>query len=145
MGAGPVVRDRARARRAGVEAGDFITHLDGEAVLGLTLSQAVDKMRGKVGTDIQDAKCSWLVVQALDRATAAQRAVIEANYGKDDAACIAKIKQVYAELKLEDVFHAYEDRAYAETCAAIDAACDGGSMPRAVFNMVLSKIYKRKA
>ena len=45
--------DDTPAYRAGVEAGDFVTHLDGEAVQGLTLSQAVDKMRGKVGTDIK--------------------------------------------------------------------------------------------
>ena len=45
--------DDTPAFRAGVEAGDFVTHLDGEAVQGLTLSQAVDKMRGKVGTDIK--------------------------------------------------------------------------------------------
>ena len=45
--------DDTPAFRAGVEAGDFITHLDGDAVQGLTLSQAVDKMRGKVGTDIK--------------------------------------------------------------------------------------------
>ena len=32
---------------------------------------------GKIGTDIEDNKCSWLVVQALERATPAQRAVIE--------------------------------------------------------------------
>ena len=32
---------------------------------------------GKVGTDIQDNKCSWLVVQALQRAGGEQRAVIE--------------------------------------------------------------------
>jgi hypothetical protein len=32
---------------------------------------------GKIGTDIQDNKCSWLVVQALERASEAQRAVIE--------------------------------------------------------------------
>ncbi|NQV47054.1 MAG: PDZ domain-containing protein, partial [Rhodospirillaceae bacterium] len=44
--------DDTPAFRAGIEAGDFVTHLDGEAVLGLTLSQAVEKMRGKVGTDI---------------------------------------------------------------------------------------------
>ena len=61
------------------------------------------------------------------------------------ACLIAAFGPIYAELKLEDVYHAYEDRAYAETCAAIDAVCDDGSMPRAVFNMVLSKIYKRKA
>ena len=45
--------DDTPAYRAGVEAGDFVTHLDGQAVQGLTLSQAVDKMRGKVGTKIK--------------------------------------------------------------------------------------------
>jgi len=40
------------AARAGLEAGDFITHLDGETVQGLSLSDAVDKMRGRVGSDI---------------------------------------------------------------------------------------------
>ncbi|MEK9752978.1 MAG: S41 family peptidase, partial [Rhodospirillaceae bacterium] len=45
--------DDTPAYRSGVEAGDFITHLDGKSVQGLTLSQAVDRMRGKVGTDIK--------------------------------------------------------------------------------------------
>ncbi len=44
--------DDTPAFRAGIEPGDLITHLDGKAVQGLTLSQAVEKMRGKVGTDI---------------------------------------------------------------------------------------------
>ncbi len=44
--------DDTPAFRAGVEPGDLITHLDGKAVQGLTLSEAVEKMRGKVGTDI---------------------------------------------------------------------------------------------
>ncbi len=44
--------DDTPAHRAGILAGDFITHIDGEAVLGLTLNQAVAKMRGKVDTDI---------------------------------------------------------------------------------------------
>ena len=37
---------------AGMEAGDFITHVDGESVLGLTLDEAVDLMRGPVGSEI---------------------------------------------------------------------------------------------
>lgn len=45
--------DETPAARAGIEAGDYITHLDGEAVLGLTLSEAVERMRGRVGTDIK--------------------------------------------------------------------------------------------
>jgi carboxyl-terminal processing protease len=44
--------DDTPAAKAGVKAGDLITHLDGEQVLGLTLSEAVDRMRGLVGTEI---------------------------------------------------------------------------------------------
>ncbi|MCL5777004.1 S41 family peptidase [Limibaculum sp. FT325] len=44
--------DDTPAARAGIESGDFITHIDGESVLGLTLSDAVDKMRGPVGSEI---------------------------------------------------------------------------------------------
>jgi carboxyl-terminal processing protease len=44
--------DDTPAFRAGIEPGDYISHLDGEPVLGLTLSDAVDLMRGKVDTEI---------------------------------------------------------------------------------------------
>ncbi|KKL55193.1 hypothetical protein LCGC14_2257850, partial [marine sediment metagenome] len=44
------VLDREDA--AGVEAGDFITHVDGESLLGLTLDEAVELMRGPVGSEI---------------------------------------------------------------------------------------------
>lgn len=45
--------DDTPAFRAGIKAGDYITHIDEEAVLGMNLSDAVDRMRGKVGTDIE--------------------------------------------------------------------------------------------
>jgi carboxyl-terminal processing protease len=44
--------DDTPAFRAGIQAGDLITHLDGEPVLGLTLNDAVERMRGAVGTTI---------------------------------------------------------------------------------------------
>ena len=44
--------DDTPADEAGMEAGDFITHVDGESVLGLTLDQAVEMMRGPVGSEI---------------------------------------------------------------------------------------------
>ena len=44
--------DDTPAYRAGIQAGDLITHLDGEQVFGMTLAEAVDRMRGPVGTDI---------------------------------------------------------------------------------------------
>ena len=44
--------DDTPAFRAGIQAGDLVTHVDGEQVMGLTLSEAVDRMRGPVGADI---------------------------------------------------------------------------------------------
>ncbi len=45
--------DDTPAFRAGLKAGDLITHLDGENVQGLSLSQAVEQMRGPVNSDIK--------------------------------------------------------------------------------------------
>ena len=45
--------DDTPASRAGIKAGDMITHLDDEPVLGMTLSEAVSIMRGKVGSKIK--------------------------------------------------------------------------------------------
>ena len=44
--------DDTPAQRAGIEAGDLVTHLDDESVLGLTLEQAVERMRGPANSAI---------------------------------------------------------------------------------------------
>ena len=44
--------DGTPADEAGLESGDFITHVDGESLLGLSLDEAVDIMRGPVGSEI---------------------------------------------------------------------------------------------
>ena len=44
--------DDTPAQKAGVESGDFITHLDGQSVVGLSIREAVDIMRGEVGKPI---------------------------------------------------------------------------------------------
>ncbi len=53
--------DGTPASEAGIQSGDFITHVDGEAILGLTLSEAVDIMRGPVGSEV-----SLTIVRNLD-------------------------------------------------------------------------------
>ncbi|WP_439141454.1 S41 family peptidase [Planktotalea sp.] len=44
--------DGTPADEAGIEAGDFITHVDGESILGFALDEAVELMRGPVGSEI---------------------------------------------------------------------------------------------
>lgn len=44
--------DDTPASRAGIQAGDFLTEIDGESILGLTLTEAVRQMRGKPGEAI---------------------------------------------------------------------------------------------
>jgi len=44
--------DDTPAYRAGLQSGDLITHIDKDAVQGMTLSEAVEKMRGRVNSDI---------------------------------------------------------------------------------------------
>lgn len=44
--------DDTPAFKAGIKAGDYISHINGEAVMGMSLSDAVEKMRGPVGSKI---------------------------------------------------------------------------------------------
>ncbi len=44
--------DETPAQKAGIKSGDYISHIDNEPVMGLSLSEAVDKMRGRVNTPI---------------------------------------------------------------------------------------------
>jgi carboxyl-terminal processing protease len=45
--------DDTPAARAGLRSGDFITHIDGDQIVGLTLQEAVEKMRGPINSTIK--------------------------------------------------------------------------------------------
>lgn len=45
--------DDTPAAKAGIKSGDYITNIDGEQVIGMSLNDAVDKMRGKVGSKVK--------------------------------------------------------------------------------------------
>lgn len=45
--------DDTPAYKAGLKPGDYIVNIDGESVIGMSLNDAVDKMRGKVGTKVK--------------------------------------------------------------------------------------------
>lgn len=99
------------------------------------------EIMGKIGTDIEDGKCSWLVVVALQKANSKQRKIIEENYGVDDAAKVTIIKDLYEQLKLPSTFQLYEEESYNLICTHIQQVSRGLSQD--LFFKFLEKIYKR--
>ena len=79
--------DDTPASRAGILAGDLITHLDDEPVLGMTLSEAVSLMRGKAGSKIkltvnrEDNKTLQIVITRAVIQLKAVKAKIQNNIG----------------------------------------------------------------
>ncbi|KAJ5908644.1 hypothetical protein N7495_001326 [Penicillium taxi] len=98
---------------------------------------------GKIGTDIQDNKCSWLVNQAIQRCTPEQRALLDASYGRKDKAEEAKVKALFNELGLEKVYKEYEEKVVGELREKIAAVDEASGLTKEVFEAFLGKIYKR--
>uniref|UniRef100_A0A3Q2DIQ9 Farnesyl pyrophosphate synthase n=1 Tax=Cyprinodon variegatus TaxID=28743 RepID=A0A3Q2DIQ9_CYPVA len=96
---------------------------------------------GKIGTDIQDNKCSWLVVKALEVMTPQQRSVLEACYGRKDEASVAKVKELYNSLQMPMLYHTYEEESYQRLQKLI--AQHAQNLPHAIFLNFAKKIYKR--
>ncbi|KAL2130568.1 hypothetical protein VTI74DRAFT_6236 [Chaetomium olivicolor] len=98
---------------------------------------------GKIGTDIMDNKCSWLVNQALTIVTPEQRRILEENYGRKDKEREAVVKKLYDELKLEERYQAYEEKVVSEIRAMIAKIDETQGLKKGVFEAFLAKIYKR--
>ncbi|EFW99652.1 farnesyl pyrophosphate synthetase [Grosmannia clavigera kw1407] len=98
---------------------------------------------GKIGTDIMDNKCSWLVNQALKLVTPEQRAVLEANYGRKDKTHEAVVKKLYDELNLEKLYKDYEEERVSGLHEQIAKVDESKGLKKGVFEAFLSKIYKR--
>ncbi|KAL2788858.1 isoprenoid synthase domain-containing protein [Aspergillus keveii] len=98
---------------------------------------------GKIGTDIQDNKCSWIVNQALQRCNAEQRKLLDTCYGRKDATLEAKVKELFKELDLETVYKEYEEKIVGEIKTKIAAVDESQGLQKEVFEAFLGKIYKR--
>jgi farnesyl diphosphate synthase len=95
---------------------------------------------GKIGTDIQDNKCSWMVITALSKCNATQKRTLEKNYGRHDDKCIDTVKKLYAKLDLTTDYTTYEEASYSKIQSILDST---NELPREVFEFLLRKIYKR--
>ncbi len=98
------------------------------------------EVMGKIGSDIEDFKCSWLLVQAIKLSNGKQYKLLQENYGKDNKQCIAKIKELYQELNLRKVYDEWEKKAHKELLVAIKSI---QVLPLEMFTIIIDKLYKR--
>ena len=98
---------------------------------------------GKIGTDIQDNKCSWVINQAIERCSSEQRKVLDENYGRKDGDKEAQVKEVFADLELDQVYRAYEEKRVGEIRELIANVDETEGLKKGVFESFLNKIYKR--
>ena len=74
------------------------------------------------------------------------RAILDENYGRKDAEKEAKVKIVFKELEIAEIYNEYEENIYAKLKGEIEKIPDGPAfgLRRDVFTKFLNKIYKRQ-
>lgn len=100
---------------------------------------------GKIGTDIQDKKCGWLFCHAYGRlANAEQRKFLESHYGKCKVGSKEElqIRQMYKDLKLQDLYDNYEKQSFDEIMA-MKPEVQKANLPWEIIDIFLQKVYKR--
>jgi farnesyl diphosphate synthase len=99
---------------------------------------------GKIGTDIQDNKCSWVVNVALQKVNEEQRKVLDENYGIKDSAKEKIVKDLFNELDIVKTYHEYEEKTAIELREKIANVDESRGFKKEVLTQFLDKIYKRQ-
>lgn len=99
------------------------------------------EMVGKVGSDIEEGKCSWLAVVALQRMNPSQKKIMEKYYGTPGAESIEAIKDLYIQLGLPSTYSAYEDESYKIINTHIQQISKG--LPHQLFFTLLDNQFNR--
>ncbi|CAI2298009.1 unnamed protein product [Caenorhabditis sp. 36 PRJEB53466] len=107
------------------------------------------KVTGKIGTDIQDGKCTWLAVRALQKMQTAQKTALfdefATNFGSADTEKVEKVKAIYEELQLRDEFRRFETHFSQEIKKSIAEIPDVIEPLRPVLDGFVTKLVKRNA
>ena len=110
------------------------------------MDYAVDpKIMGKIPTDIPEAKCTWPVLMALKHGSKEQMQQLKANLGKDGPECIKKVRDVYDQISLSELFLKEEKIQKDECEEMITKYCYPNSiLPKEPFLNLLHKLIGRK-
>lgn len=115
-----------------------------------------NEMLSKPGTDIEEGKCSWLAVIAMERGTEQQKQILRECYGKNgdfyslilyrfdcnsgkyffpDSKSAELVRQVYKDMNFPQLYREYEEKAYSHTLKLI-AAIENNDLRGIMFGML---------
>lgn len=98
---------------------------------------------GKIGTDIQDNKCSWVINTALEIATKEERKILDENYGIKNSENELKCKELFKKMKIDELYHKYEEEVSNKLRKQISEIDESRGFKKDVLTVFLDKIYKR--
>jgi len=98
---------------------------------------------GKIGTDIEDLKCTWLLVKALSLASKEQISKLVSCLGSSDKNEIQMVKDIYGELQLPALFAEYEVETSESINQVIERSSDIG-LPSEIFVQALALLKHRR-
>ncbi|CAH0590329.1 unnamed protein product [Chrysodeixis includens] len=101
-----------------------------------------ESVTGKAGTDIQEGKCSWLAVTALEHCNDSQKDLFTKYYASKEPDHVTSIKRLYDELKLPELYRQKETEIYEDIVQRV-RALPSETAPGFFFKL-LDIIYKRK-
>ncbi|CAK1584583.1 unnamed protein product [Parnassius mnemosyne] len=100
-----------------------------------------DKRTGKTGSDIQTGKCTWLAVTALQRCNEKQRKEFEACYGSWEPENVNRIRKLYEDLNILNIYFHEERATYEATVKKIQSLPSNALPSPDFFQTILDKYY----
>ncbi|KAL5336818.1 isoprenoid synthase domain-containing protein [Aspergillus crustosus] len=95
---------------------------------------------GKIGTDIQEHRCSWLSVQAVLLCNEEQKRVLRESYGRDDPEDVERVKKVFEEVDLPKRFREWNGEMLDKLDAKVEEMTD--AVVRDSIRALLAKYFK---
>ncbi|KAH0790112.1 Farnesyl pyrophosphate synthase [Histomonas meleagridis] len=97
---------------------------------------------GKVGTDIQDGKCTWLLAKAMELANEEQRETLRSSIGHNEKEKIDKVREIYEKLNVGNICLEHQKVEFDELRTSFEAI--GTSIPNGLVGYLLSLLDNRK-
>ena len=101
---------------------------------------ADESVLGKKGTDIQEGKCSWVILRALEKCTESEMKLIQEHYGKAKEEDILLIREILDKYPIKTEFEECE-KSTKERVAEILQSTEFPTQLIPFFNLLGNKLF----